>query len=95
MCIQVRAESTKRTKISPRTLRKLCELRDCLCVLCLCHASSFNDGEEGQAFGALATLYRRSCQTTLRCCIRKEVVVNGQRKAFVKEAGKYLGDERK
>jgi CII-binding regulator of phage lambda lysogenization HflD len=37
-----------------------------------------------KVFGALATLYRRSCQTTLRCCTRKGMVVNGQRKAFLK-----------
>ena len=37
-----------------------------------------------KTFGTLATLYRRSCQTTLRCCNRKGLVVNGQRKAFSK-----------
>jgi len=37
-----------------------------------------------KTFGTLATMYRRGCQTTLRCCNRKEMVVNGQRKAFLK-----------
>jgi hypothetical protein len=35
-------------------------------------------------FGTPVTLYRRGYQTTLRCCNRKDVVVNGQRKAFFK-----------
>ena len=35
-----------------------------------------------KTFGTLATSYRRGCQTTLRCYNRKEMVVNGQRKAF-------------
>jgi hypothetical protein len=34
--------------------------------------------------GSPVTLYRRGCQTTLRCCNRKGAVVNGQRKAFLK-----------
>jgi hypothetical protein len=37
-----------------------------------------------KTFGTPATLYRQSCQTTLRCCDRKGMVVNGQRKAFLK-----------
>ena len=53
-------------------------------VIRLCHASSFKDREEVKTFGTLATPCRRGCQTTLRCCSRKGMVVNGQRKAFVK-----------
>jgi hypothetical protein len=34
--------------------------------------------------GSPATLYKRGCQTTLRCLGCKAEVVNGQRKAFVK-----------
>jgi hypothetical protein len=37
-----------------------------------------------KTFGTLATLYRQGCQTTLRCCNRKVMVMNGQRKAFKK-----------
>jgi hypothetical protein len=33
---------------------------------------------------ALATLYRRGCQTTLRCCFRKGAVVNGREKLVKK-----------
>ena len=45
-----------------------------------------------KTFGTLAMLYRRDCQTTLRCCNRKDVVVNGQRKALLK-AGRCQGEE--
>jgi len=45
--------------------------------------------------GSPATLYRRDCQTTLRCCNCKGMVVNGQRKAFIKRAGECQGDEGK
>ena len=37
---------------------------------------------------------RLSCQTTLRCCNRKVLVVNGQGKALQNEAGECQRDER-
>lgn len=52
--------------------------------VCAMQVLSKMENKVAKTLGTPATLYRRGCQTTLRCCNRKDVVVNGQRKALFK-----------
>lgn len=64
-----------------------CDMRKSFDGLCLCQEVLSKMEEQTlkkKVCGTPTTLFRRSCQTTLRCFSCEREVVNGQRKALIK-----------